>query len=170
MTGLSLVVGFIVGVSDKPEAVVYVKFDTGDEEVFEMTEGATMWLYETNRGLGSSPGSISNPEETVRVYGPDGAKLPFSEDKQGEVGAVMGTYEAPSAGTYRLVADSVDKHAESYGDLRGRRPYSIARTVCDVCFFFLFPLGLFLSVVGVILGVIRGFGKAMEGGLEESSV
>lgn len=170
LTGLSLVVGFMAGVSDKPEAEVYVRFYTGKEEVFEMSEATTMWLYETNRGLGSSPGSISDPEKTVRVYGPDGRQIPFSEDRKGEVGAVMGTYEAPSPGTYRLVADSVDVHAESHGDLRGRRPYSFLRTVCDVCFFFLFPLGLLLTLIGIILGVIRGFAKVAEGGLEEGSV
>ena len=170
MTGLSVVVGFMAGVSNKPKAEVYVKFYTGNEEVFEMSEATTMWLYETNRGLGSSPGSISDPEKTVRVYGPDGQQIPFSEDTKGEVGAVMGTYEAPSAGSYRLVADSMDVHAESHGDLRGRRPYSFVRTVCDLCFFFLFPLGLLLILIGVILGVIRGFSKAVEGGLEESSV
>lgn len=169
-TGLSLVVGFMIAVMDKPEAVVYVGFGTGTEKTFEMSEGATMWLHETNRGLGSSPASISDPEKTVRIFGQNGEQLSFSEDRQGEEGAVMGTYEAPSAGTYRLVADSAGKHAESHGELRGRRPYSFLRTVCDVCFFFLFPLGLLLIVVSVILGVIRGFGRVLEGGLEESSV
>lgn len=169
-TVLSIVVGFMAAVGEKPKAVVYVSFDTGKEETFEMSEGATMWLHETNRGFGSSPGSISDPEKTVRLYGPDGQQIPLSDGRKGEDGAVMGTYEAPVAGTYKLVADSVDVHAESDGELRGRRPYSFLRTVCDACFFFILPLGLLLVVVAVILGVIRGFSKAMEGGLEEGSV
>ena len=169
-TGLSPVLGFMVAVMDKPKAVVYVGFSTGQEKIFEMSEGATMWLHETNRGLGSSPASISDPEKTVRIFGPDGEPLSFSEDRQGEDGAVMGTYEAPSAGTYRLIADSAGKHAESRGELRGRRPYSFLRTLCDVCFFVLLPLGLLSSVAGVVLGIIRGLGKALEGGLEEGSV
>lgn len=168
LTILSVTVGLFAAFKEKPKAEVYVRFNTGDEESFEMSKGGTMWLHETNFGLGSSPGSIDDPAKTVRVYGPDGQQIPFVDSLPDEPG--WGTYAAPGPGTYKLVADSVGEKVESHGELRGVRPYSVYRTICDVCFIYVLPLGLGLGFLGVVLGIIRGAGKAMKGGLEESSI
>lgn len=166
---LGIVVGFLAAIKDKPEGEIYVRFDTGKEVTFELKDETTMWLEETNHGLGSSPGTIRDAAETVRLYGPDGQQIPLSEDRYGDGGSSKGTFEAPGPGVYKLAADSVGR-AESYGRLRGRRPYSFYRTICDICFFWLLPIGLLLILLGIVFGLIRGFGKAMEGGLEEGSV
>lgn len=167
LTFSSVTVGLFAATREKPKAEVYVKFNTGQEKSFEMSKGDKMRLHETNFGLGSSPGSISDPAKTVRVYGPDGGQIPFVENPPDERG--WGSYTAPGPGTYKLIADSVGK-AESHGELRGVRPYSFYRTLCDVCFVYVLPLGIGLVLLGIVLGLIRGAGKALEGGLEESSV
>lgn len=92
---LAVVVGFLTAIKEKPEGRLYVSFNTGQEVTFELKEGVTMWLEETNRGLGSSPGRIENAEETVRLYGPDGQQIPFSDDQLGDGGYSEGTFVAP---------------------------------------------------------------------------
>lgn len=166
---LALAFGLIGLFAEKPEPTVYMEFNTGDEVEFELKERVTMWLEETNRGLGSSPGTIRDPEDTIRLYGPDGQQIPLSKVRLGDKGSSKGTFVAPGAGTYKLVADSVGR-SESYGRLRGIRPYSIYRTICDISFFYALPLGIGLFLLGLVLGIIRGIRKLMEGGLEESSI
>lgn len=136
---LAVTLGFYAGFQKKPEAERYVRFNTGSEVTFELKEGRILWLEETNFGLGSSPGSISDPAKTVRLYDPKGQQIPLSEERHGDEGSSDGTFDAPGPGTYKLVANSVGK-PESHGRLRGRRPYSFYRTVCDVCFFYVLPL------------------------------
>ena len=159
---LAVIVGVFAMSQPKAEAKIYVGFNTGEEKEFEMTGTGTMWLHETNSGLGSSPGRIEDAEKTVRVYGPDGGQLVMSEDRLEEVGSIHGTYTATIPGTYKLVADSVGK-AESSGQLRGKRPYSLMRSVCDYAFFYALPAGLGLVVLGLLFGLIRGLGKMIGG-------
>ena len=165
---LAVVVGFLTAIKEKPEGRLYVSFNTGQEVTFELKEGVTMWLEETNRGLGSSPGRIENAEETVRLYGPDGQQIPFSDDQLGDGGYSEGTFVAPGPGEYKLVADSVGQ-AESRGRLRGRRPYSVCRTICDVCFFYVLPFGLGLVLLGIIFGVVRLIGRSTGSGPGEEA-
>jgi hypothetical protein len=158
---LALAVGFYALVQEKPKAEIYLAFDTGEENTFEVAEPLTVWLFETNFGLGSSPGRFKDDPDTIRLYGPDGTQIPFSDDTLGEQGG-RGTFVLPKAGTYRLVADSVGE-VESYGDLRGRRPYPLCRTVCDVAFFYALPTGAALFFIGLLLTLIRGVGKLFSG-------
>lgn len=155
LVSLSVGVGFFALTRPKPEAEKYVSFDTGEVKTFELTEPATLWLFETNSGLGSSPGRFRDEAEMIRLFAPDGSRIPLKEDRLGEVGAISGTFGAPAAGIYRLEADSVGQ-VESYGDLRGRRPYSLYRTLCDGAFFYVLPFGLGLILLGIVLGIIRG--------------
>ena len=173
LTGMVLsVVSVIVGVyamfDPKPEAVVYVGFSTGEEKEFEMTQTGVMWLHETNHGLGSSPGSIEDAAKTVRVYGPDGVQLAMSDDYFGEDGHLRGSFNVTTPGMHRLVADSVGQ-SESHGQLRGRRPYSVMRTICDLSFFKVLPTGLGLVLLGTVMGIFRGLGNLMRGKSEEAA-
>lgn len=163
---LALAVGFYALFQEKPKAEVHLAFDTGEEKSFEVAEPLTMWLYETNFGLGSSPGRFEDDPEAIRLYGPDGSQIPFSDDTLGEEGG-RGTFVLPKAGTYRLVADSVGE-VESYGDLRGRRPYSVYRTICDAAFFYALPTGAALFFIGLLLALIRGVRKLFS--TEEKSL
>lgn len=164
---VAVIVGFYAMLQPKPEAEVYVGFNTGQEKTFEMTETGTMWLHETNFGLGSSPGSIEDAAKTVRVYGPDGSQLIMSEDRLGEDGHVEGTFTVTNPGTHKIIADSVGRHAESHGQLRGKRPYSSMRSVCDISFFYAFPTGLGVVILGTVMGIFRGLGRLMNGKAQE---
>lgn len=159
---VAVVVGFYAMSRPKAEAKVYVGFRTGEEKAFELTETGIIWLHETNYGLGSSPGSIEDAGKTVRVYGPNGEPLPLSEEDYGEDGHVWGTFSIVTPGTHKIVSDSVGQ-AESHGQLRGKRPYSVMRTICDVSFLNVLPTGVGLVLLGIVMGICRGLGNLIKG-------
>ena len=58
---LGIAVGFLTMIKEKLVGEIYTQFDAGKKVSFELTEGRTLWLEETNHGLGSLPGTIRDP-------------------------------------------------------------------------------------------------------------
>lgn len=165
----AVVVGFATARRSKPQGELFVHFQTGREVTFELKESGKLWVEEKKWALGAGPGRIRDAAKTVRLYGPGGEQISLSDEKFGDWGDSIGTFDAPGPGNYRLVADS-NGTAETGGKIRGKQPYSFAQTVCDICFYFALPLGLVLVVLGGILGIVRGASHAVDGGLEDGSI
>ena len=72
---------FLTAIMEKPEGEIYVRFDTRKEVAFELKNETTLWLEETNRDHGVSPGTIRKAAETFRLYRPDRRQVPLSDNR-----------------------------------------------------------------------------------------
>jgi hypothetical protein len=85
-----------------------VEISTGKEESFEVEEAQSVKFFDTNTGLGSSPGKI-DPEKGVYLYQPNGELCELDTADTGGSSFYFGQFHLPVAGTYRFVLEDLPK-------------------------------------------------------------
>lgn len=83
-----------------------VEISTGMEKSFEVEEAQSVKFFDTNTGLGSSPGKI-DPEKGVYLYQPNGGLCELDTADAGGASFYFGQFHLPVAGTYRFVLDDL---------------------------------------------------------------